>query len=517
MRWEWGERMRRGGAVGLCALAIACGEEETPLPEAPPATAELPAGEPAAPDPARPPTHRAFFGDLHFESALSLDAYSAGTRAGPDEIYRYAQGEWIVRKGGDLVRLRKALDFAAVADRAELLGLGPAMADPADPLAATPLARQLTGDGAGTATRAFRRLVAAAAGGHLPELLPSAEVTRAERAGWRSLIEAAERHDDPGRFTTFVAYRWAPGPRVTPERRVVFADAEVPELPYSALDSGRPQALRARLETWQREGHDAIALRASHPAQWVRGPPDSEVTLPLIAREGRPAPPPRIGFSDDARRLGVWAESNTRSAIFAALRRGEVFVTSGPRIRVRLFAGQRFPHRLHERPDALARAARRGVAMGGTLSVRSARAPTLFVWAQRDPRSAPLERIQIVKGWLRDGRPAEATFDVACSDGLQPDPDSHRCPDNGATLDLESCQHSTLVGAGQLSATWTDPDWVPGVRAVYYARVLENPSCRRSPWEANRRDQTPAPIPVAIRERAWSAPVWIEPADANAP
>jgi hypothetical protein len=153
--------------------------------------------------------------------------------------------------------------------------------------------------------------------------------------------------------------------------------------------------------------------------------------------------------------------------------------------------------------------------MGSSLTVRGDEAPRLLVWALRDPKSAPLERIQIVKVSLRDGEPVESIHDVACSDALRPDPDTRRCPDNGAIIDPRTCAYSQDVGSGQLRTTWRDPDYVPGEPAVYYARVLENPTCRWSTWDAITLGVDPAfEVPATIRERAWSSPIWVRPADA---
>jgi hypothetical protein len=129
----------------------------------------------------------------------------------------------------------------------------------------------------------------------------------------------------------------------------------------------------------------------------------------------------------------VWAEENTRESIFDALRRKETFATSGPRMRVRLFAGYDFADGLASDPGAVAAAYEGGVPMGADLLARGDDSPRFLVWAMRDPKSAPLQRVQVIKGWVEGGEAREQVFDVACSDRLQPDPASHRCPDNGAT------------------------------------------------------------------------------------
>ena len=210
------------------------------------------------------------------------------------------------------------------------------------------------------------------------------------------------------------------------------------------------------------------------------------------------------GFDWSASGLAaVWAEANTREAIYAALRRKETFATSGTRIRVKFFAGYDL--------DA-SRLYTTGVPMGGDLEAHPRGAPRFFARALRDASSAWLQRLQIVKGWLDDGVRQERVYDVACSDGLEPNPDSHRCPDNGAGVDLATCEFDFDKGDVELKAMWEDPDFDPNQRAFYYVRALENPTCRWSTWDAIRLGlplrEEKAPT---LQERAWTSPIWILP------
>ncbi|MEN8161847.1 MAG: DUF3604 domain-containing protein, partial [Myxococcota bacterium] len=207
----------------------------------------------------------------------------------------------------------------------------------------------------------------------------------------------------------------------------------------------------------------------------------------------------------------VWAEENTREAIYDALRRKETFATSGPRIRVRFFAGASLEPALLGSRDAVRHAYAVGVPMGGQLAAADG-APRFMAWAIRDPNGAPLQRLQIIKGWLAGGEAHEQVFDVACSDGGEVDPTTHRCPDNGARVELSDCSISD-AGDAELRGAWTDPGFDPRQRAFYYVRVLENPTCRWSTWDAIRSGVDPRPdLPTTIQERAWSSPVWVEPA-----
>ncbi len=209
---------------------------------------------------------------------------------------------------------------------------------------------------------------------------------------------------------------------------------------------------------------------------------------------------------------GVWAEENTRESIYNAFRRKETFATTGTRIKVRFFGGYGFTDSTLEAPDMLETAYREGVPMGSDLLSNESNAPSFIAWATQDALSAPLQRLQVVKGWTVNGEHNEQVFDVACSDGLAIDPQSHRCADNGAVVNLEDCSISAGVGAAELKTVWTDPEFDPSVRAFYYVRVLENPTCRWSTWDAVREGVEPRPdFPTTIQERAYTSPIWFRP------
>ena len=211
----------------------------------------------------------------------------------------------------------------------------------------------------------------------------------------------------------------------------------------------------------------------------------------------------------------VWAEQNTRESIFDALRRRETFATSGPRILVRAFGGWTYPADLHTRPDMVEAGYAGGVPMGGDLPPAPADAgPARFsVWAAKDANGANLQKIQMIKGWAdTDGGTHERVFDVVCADGLEPHAATHRCADNGAQVNLADCSVSSGLGAAELSTTWTDAAFDPAVRAFYYVRVLENPTCRWTTWQALETGAAlPDGVPPVIKERAWSSPIWYTP------
>lgn len=207
---------------------------------------------------------------------------------------------------------------------------------------------------------------------------------------------------------------------------------------------------------------------------------------------------------------GLYAPENTRAALFEAMQRKETFGTSGPRITPRFFAGWDLAPDLCQQPEWLAAAYRNGVPMGGDLTTAPGLkgGPVFLASASKDSRdgSMPLQRIQIVKGWLDEqGQTQQAVYDIAGN------------PDNGASVDTDTC---TVSGTGfsQLCATWRDPDFNPESSAVYYARTLENPSCRWSQHDcislpANDRPASCSDpeLPRTIQERAWTSPIWYQP------
>ena len=206
---------------------------------------------------------------------------------------------------------------------------------------------------------------------------------------------------------------------------------------------------------------------------------------------------------------GVWAEENTRDAIYNAFRRKETFATSGPRIKVRLFAGTEFEPDILTSDSLVGKAYEQGTPMGSELQSQG-KPPQFILFASADPQGTPLQRMQIIKGYTKNGENFEQVYDVACSDGNSPAPDTHRCPDNGAKVNLSDCSVSSGVGDAEMLTLWQDPDYDPAVDAFYYARVLENPTCRWSTWDALREGVEPrADLQKTIQERAWSSPVWV--------
>ncbi len=622
------------GILALCAvMLVACsGNGDQSAPESPasgPAT-----GASADPNPLR----NVYFGDLHTHTRFSHDAFLNGTRASPDDAYRYAQGEPLTHRGGFEVQLAEPMDFFAVTDHATFLGMIQAMVDPAQEVSQHPVAQQLAAATTPEERQDAQREIRKHTYGHEDGLRDTDVV----RSAWLDTIEAANRHYTPGVFTTFIAYEYSASPEAQNlHRNVIFRGNEAPDTPFSRLDSNDPEDMWAWLERHRDAGIEGLAIphnsngsnglmfiperfsgepfdaayadrrmlneplveisqikgtSDTHPAlspndEWAdfeiyryivpRGMPGFNRTEPeesvvtgsyvrealingLVMEETGGFNPFRFGIigstdnhigggisgesgfyatdqlalpppDDDVpfdtptpntRRYnsgqnalfsvgslaGVWAEENTRESLYDAFRRKETFATSGPRIRVRFFAGYDYQDDLVDDPEMIAKAYAGGVAMGGELVAPGNRTPRFLVWASRDPSGAPLARLQVIKGWVEDEQAREEVYDVACPDGASIDPATHRCPDNGARVNMDDCSHSEEVGAGELRTLWTDPGFDSAQRAMYYVRVLENMTCRWTTWDALRsgtelRDD----VPATLQERAWSSPIWVTP------
>ncbi len=607
------------------------------------------------------------WGDTHLHTSYSSDAFANNNlTATPDTAYRFAKGAPVLHPyNGMRVQLETPLDFLVVSDHAEFMGVirniyfngtDPENIGFVDQLKAwvaaqilrrnvdKQTARELFVD---VLPEPYDDIVEAARTwepsiGWIPSQ-PNVEVNT-----WNTITDAAETHNDPGRFTALIGWEYSSIPGGANLHRVVVTDLDASTaqtfVPFGLDNSVYPEDLWAWLEATQAETggsylaipHNSnISKGAMFDVTTLRGEPigaeyaatrqywepiaeitqikgDSEThpslspddpfadfeTYPYYIQrtlsEYKPAEgdyvrsalkrglaleaatgvnPYQFGvigstdahtalasaeennfhgkmatdsipenklvkWSDDradgpfgwgmsAQGLAaVWAEDNSRQSIVAAMRRREVYATTGPRIGVRFYAGWElspedladatFPDNLNER----------GVPMGGELTggpYAGSTSPTLLIEATADPLSGTLDRVQVVKGWIDDnGATHEQVFNVAWAGEDRAGVDGALTP-IASTVDLTNGRWDNSVGAARLTAAWQDPEFNPQLAAFYYVRVLQIPTPRHSLYDKlalegslnTLTDQAGEVVdtrrPDVIQERAYTSSIWYSP------
>ena len=572
------------------------------------------------------PERNAYFGDLHLHTYLSFDAAAAGTRTMPEDAYRFARGE-AVTYFGKTVRRHTPLDFLAVTDHAEYLGVARSAADADGVFAETPWPKRLaeaTGD-----MLAFLQVFSPAGfRGEAP--IPEFVTTALILSNWQIVVDTAQKFYDPGKFTTFVAFEWSPMPGGAHlHRNIIFRGPEFPDRPFSAIDSMDPEDLWTYAEDNREQGIDSVliphnsnlsqglmfAFKDSYGTPLSRiyterrienerlveisqvkgtsetrpefSPADEFANFELIRFGQEPEfdlagayirPAYRRGLeiqsevginpfnfglvgssdfhsgisageefnypgglgsgdeqSDPGRVLtsvnplmqspttilsaggltGIWAEENTRESLFAALKRREVFATSGSRIRVRLFAGWDYPDGITRDNNWILAAYDSGVPMGADLpngETTPVKSPRLLLQAVKDPDGGNLDRIQVIKLWYYEGVSHEQVYDAVWAGDRGIDSNTGHLPAIGNTVDRDTANYTNTLGATELIGEWMDPDFIPEAATIYYARVLEIPTPRWSTYLAVRNGlPLSKDVPPTIQERAWTSPVFYTP------
>lgn len=615
--------------TALATILTACNSSQPPVADSNIKPAEPVIAAVVSPGIAVNKNKQAYFGNVHVHTSWSFDGYTNGSRTNPDDAYRWAQGQAIPGGGGGgELKIKKPLDFYAVSEHAEYMGVFAKMGDPTSPISKLPIAKEITSDDQGVAFAAFAKVLD---GMNKGVAQPELSDPVLAKSLWEEVVEIADRHNKPGIFTTFPAFEWTSAPDNRNLHRVVlFKNSQhVPELAFSTLDSNKPEDLWRYMDTSREQGatlfaipHNANAsdglmfsgidsegksLDADYALTRMRNEPLYEIsqikgtsethpklspndefagfeqweyTLSAITERntkqhgsylrqayldglaldsaglGNPFKYGIIGDSDThnsasaieednytgkfaienspKHRLmgalpvesnnkqlrefssgglaGVWAESNTREAIFDAMLRKETFGTSGTRMKVRMFASWGFDKNILESADWLTTAYQKGVPMGGDLLATYAGIPPVFVvTALKEVDGANLDRIQIVKGWVENGKSYEKIYNVALSNERKLD--SHgNAPAVGNTVDAKTASYSNSIGAVELKVVWKDPDFDYKAHAFYYARVLEIPTPRWSTYDAMKLGIAPRDdLPVSIQERAWTSPIWYTP------
>lgn len=573
----------------------------------------------------------AYFGNLHIHTSWSFDGFTNGSITGPDDAYRWAQGESIPGGGasGTPLQIKTPLDWYAVSDHAEWMGMFKLMGDPESPLSKLDFAKRVTSKDQAVAFKAFGDfLYDFSTGGELSKE-PLFSDEKIMKSVWKEIIEITDKHYKPGTFTTFPAFEWSSNPNTRNLHRVVvFKNSEnIPDLAFSSQNSTRPEDLWTWMEASRSNGatllaipHNANAsdglmfslndsdgnpISKAYSEKRIRNEPIYEIsqikgtsevypdlspndefanfelwdyTLAATAErptnrkgsylrqalldgiriesegKGNPFKYGIIGDSDahnsaasieednytgkfgmendPSHRVngvpgfpepnnqqlrefssgglaGVWAEENTREAIYNAMLRKETFGTSGTRMKVRFFGSFNYNKDIIKDADWLTKAYSTGVAMGSDLkNADSNDAPTFIVQAVKEANGANLDRVQIIKGWVdENGKSQEKIFDVALSD----DRKDGSVP-VGNTVDLKTAKFSNSIGDTTFFTTWMDPDFDPTQNAFYYVRVLEIPTPRWSTYDAVTLGiPVRTDIPSTIQERGWSSPIWYSP------
>ena len=618
-------------SVTAIALLVACSNTETNKEEDSKNEAKV-----EAKTPAESPGYatKVYFGDTHLHTELSMDAGAFGNRIGLDEAYRFAKGEEVTASSGLTAKLSRPLDFLVAADHSDGMGLFQALFNKDEWILEYDQGKRwskMIEDGNGA--EAAIELIKAFSQGEMdfdpnnPEL---------QRQVWDMTVDAAEKYNEPGKFTAFIGYEWTSliaGNNL--HRVVIYRDDEDKargHIPYTNGQSSDPEDLWTDLENYESEtdgkvlaiphngnlsngimfmetADDGRAFDKAYADRRIQWEPLYEITQIKGDGETHPFLSPNDEFADyetwdfgnldlsavkteemlngeygrSALKMGlkiksqvgtnpykfgfigstdshtslataednnfygkasnvepskerwnhpfvtselasimtwqtvasgyaaVWANDNTRESLWDAMKRKETYGTTGSRMQIRFFGGWDYAD-ADMNDDWVKNGYDKGVPMGGDLSDGLDKTPSFIVHALMDPEFGSLDRVQIVKGWMKaDGTLNEKVYDVVWAGERQMD-DKGKVSSVGNTVNLEDGSWDNSIGATELSKVWTDPDFNPELEAFYYVRVIEIPTPRwtlhdKLRYGAELSDE----VPLTTTQRGYTSPIWYSP------
>jgi len=207
------------------------------------------------------PDRQVYFGNFHVHTNYSFDAFANGAVTGPDDAYRWAQGEPIAAGGGldSTIKIKKPLDWYVVSDHAEYLGIVPKMAEPGNPLGEMPVAKLLTSKDPVEGFEGYKQIL-----GQISTNKPDPALVEPEVISsiWQGVVKTADNYYQPGEFTTFPGFEWTSNPSNQNLHRVVVMrdSTHVPKLPFSAFDSDREEDLWKWMDEMRADGIPLLAI-----------------------------------------------------------------------------------------------------------------------------------------------------------------------------------------------------------------------------------------------------------------
>src|SRR5688572_18633216 len=191
-------------ALAASALIAGCSRKESEpaaaaTPDVTTATAVATTGRPT----------QVFFGDTHLHTSMSMDAGLFGNRLGVEDAYRFARGEEVMASSKQKAKLSRPLDFLVVADHSDNMGFAPDLIAGKPELLADPTGKKWSDMiQAGEGNAAALDLIDRFSRGLLPEKLQYTPGSPPYAAAWKLTVDAAEKYNEPGKFTAFIGYEW---------------------------------------------------------------------------------------------------------------------------------------------------------------------------------------------------------------------------------------------------------------------------------------------------------------------